>query len=44
LAVHVTPTVVRRIDCRDVTVNAFLGNELEAGPAKPLPAPAWRAH
>ncbi|MCW5658999.1 MAG: hypothetical protein KIT60_14955 [Burkholderiaceae bacterium] len=24
---------VRRIDCGDVTVNAFLGNELEGGPA-----------
>src|SRR5215468_3920156 len=24
---------LRRIDCRDVIVNAFLGNELEGGPA-----------
>lgn len=24
---------IRRIDCGDVTVNAFLGNELEGGPA-----------
>src|SRR5262245_5450470 len=24
---------LRRIDCRDVTLNAFLGNELEGGPA-----------
>jgi cellobiose phosphorylase len=34
LAVHVNANgSIRRIDCRDVIVNAFLGNELEGGPA-----------
>jgi cellobiose phosphorylase len=34
LAVQVNQSgSVRRIDCRDVVLNAFLGNELEGGPA-----------
>ena len=34
LAVHVNANgSVRRIDCGDVVVNAFLGNEAEGGPA-----------
>src|SRR5215467_6151498 len=34
LTVHVNANgSIRRIDCRDVIVNAFLGNELEGGPA-----------
>jgi cellobiose phosphorylase len=34
LTVHLNANgSVRRIDCGDVTVNAFLGNELEGGPA-----------
>jgi cellobiose phosphorylase len=34
LAVHVNANgSIRRIDCGDVVVNAFLGNELEGGPA-----------
>ena len=34
LAVHVNANgSLRRIDCGDVVVNAFLGNELEGGPA-----------
>jgi len=34
LAVHVNANgSIGRIDCRDVIVNAFLGNELEGGPA-----------
>ena len=34
LAVQVNANAsLRRIDCRDVILNAFLGNELEGGPA-----------
>ena len=34
---------IRRIDCRDVMLNAFLGNELEGGPANLVPAPPRRS-